>query len=157
MLKPLMDGGTWSVGSYIDQYRLKGGLKTCKFSSHQIWNKLSYLLSTFGMRCITDVHRRIWEFYKITGQLWSLNVKEGILSKNNLLKVQAEQLDDLLESHFPTSNDQKIGRFDQLMHVIVTGDAKKSNRDTSPCPLPGKSWPKRNSSNPVQRITSHQN
>lgn len=70
------------------------------------------------MGCDADVHRRIWEIYKITGQLCSLNVKEEILSKNNLLKVQAEQLDDLLEGHFPTSNDHKIGRFDRLMHVM---------------------------------------
>lgn len=110
-----------------------------------------------AMHNITVVHRRTWEFNKITGQLCSLNVKEGILSKKSLLKVQAEPLDDLLESYLPTSNYQKIGRTDQLMHVIVTGDAKQSNRDTTQCPLPGKSWSKRNSSNPVQRITSHQN
>lgn len=77
-----------------------------------------------AMHIITDVHSRTWEFYKITGQLCSLNVKEGILSKGNLLKEQAERLDALIESHFPTSNDQKIGRTDQVMHVIDTGDAK---------------------------------
>lgn len=44
-----------------------------------------------AMHIITDVHRRTWQFYKITGQLCSLNVKEGIVSKNNLLKEQAER------------------------------------------------------------------
>lgn len=77
-----------------------------------------------AMHIITDVHSRTWEFYKIAGQLCSLNVKEGILSKSSLLKEQAEKLDALIESHFPTSDDQKIGRTDQVMHVIDTGDAK---------------------------------
>lgn len=44
-----------------------------------------------AMHIITDVHSRTWEFYKITGQLCSLNVKEEILSKGNLLKEQAER------------------------------------------------------------------
>lgn len=77
-----------------------------------------------AMHLITDVHSRTWEFSANTARLCSLDAKEGIYPKNQLSREQINRLDILMGKHFPESEDQEIGRTDQVVHMIDTGEAK---------------------------------